>query len=97
MVVWCDGAQVRMVGGQLVVDQGTLTVQAQEAAPPRVVVSGRDQLLNSHTYAFNHGKAEKWGPEETENFYNVRDPPAPRRACPCRISCSAVCKRPQPA
>ncbi len=61
-----------MVDGAIVVDTGTLTVQAQEAdAAPRVVVSGRDQLLNSHSYAANRTPGDKWSSDETENFYNV--------------------------
>ena len=68
-------AQVRMVDGAIVVDAGTLTVQAQEAdAAPRVVVSGSDQLLNSHSYAANRTPGDKWSSEETENFYNVCAP-----------------------
>lgn len=65
-----------MVNGAIVVDTGTLTVQAQEAeAAPRVVVSGRDQLLNNHSYSINRWKGDKWTVEETENFFKAHAPP----------------------
>jgi len=55
--------------GQLVVDEGTLTVQAQPEEVTRRNVVSELPMLNSQSYALNRAPSERWSPEETENFY----------------------------
>ncbi len=57
--------------GQLVVDEGTLTVQAQPEEVTRRNVVSELPMLNSQSYALNRAPSERWSPEETENFYAV--------------------------
>ena len=60
--------------GQLIVDEGTLTVQAQPEEITRRNVVSELPMLNSQSYAVNRAPSERWTPEETENFYAVRLP-----------------------
>lgn len=66
---------MHIIDGQIVINKDTLTVQAQEAGAPRTIVSGLSQTLNNNSYATNRTSSERWLPEETENFYNVRSLP----------------------
>ena len=59
-----------IVDGQIVVDQATLTVQAQPEDTRRAVVEDT-QRLNSHTYAVGRTASDRWQESETENFYRV--------------------------
>ena len=59
-----------MVDGRIVVNQQSLTVQAQAAeAITRVVREGQPKL-NSASYMRTIGN-ERWSPEDTELFYKV--------------------------
>ncbi len=70
--------------GQIVVDQATLTVQAQPEDRQRAVVEDPKQL-NSHTYAVGRASSERWQEQETENFFRVH-PFGKKRS---KISCLA--------
>ena len=75
-------AQVTMgPDGQLVVDEGTLTVQAQPEELTRRNVVSELPMLNSQSYAVNRAPSERWSPEETENFYAVSVRVGALRAC----------------
>ena len=69
--------------GQLVVDEGTLTVQAQPQEVTRRNVISELPMLNSQSYAVNRAPSERWSSEETENFYAVRL--AQSKAQPSRV------------
>lgn len=62
--------QVSIVNGQIVVDQATLTVQAQPEDRQRTIVEDT-QRLNSKSYAVNRNTSERWQEQETENFYRA--------------------------
>ena len=59
--------------GQIVMNEATLTVQAQpESQQERRTVVSDQQLLNSQSYAVGRAPNERWAEEETENFFRVR-------------------------
>jgi len=61
---------VSIVNGQIVVDQATLTVQAQPEDRQRTIVEDT-QRLNTMSYAVNRNTSERWQEQETENFYRA--------------------------
>ena len=67
-------------GGQIVMNEAALTVQAQPEAEERRVVVSDQQLLNSQSYATGRSPNERWTEEETENFFRVRTSPRPNLA-----------------
>ena len=62
--------QVSVVDGQIVINQATLTVQAQPEDLQRRIVED-DQKLNSRTYAVNRNPSDRWQESETNNFFRV--------------------------
>jgi len=62
--------QVHMVGGRIVVNRQSLTVQAQEREQYTRVITDDTNRLNSMTYT-NRISNERWTTEDTELFYKA--------------------------